>query len=98
MNIISRPRIAEAIARHPICAGWLNRWWQVAKKAEWTCLQDVRQVFPSADQVGDRLVFDATAGRRLIVGVSYASEIGKGALFVKAFLTHAEYEKDKWRD
>jgi mRNA interferase HigB len=68
----------------------------VAKRAEWTSLNDVRETFPSADQVGDRLVFNATAGRRLIVGVSYASENGSGALFVKAFLTHAEYDRYQW--
>jgi mRNA interferase HigB len=96
VNIISRRKILEASARHPICAAWLNRWWQVAKRAEWTSLSDVREVFPTADQVRNRLVFDATAGRRLIVGVSYASDKGHGALFVKAFLTHAEYDRHKW--
>jgi mRNA interferase HigB len=98
VNVISRLGIIEAVARHPVCAAWLNRWWQLAKKAEWNCLDDVRQIFPSVDQVGNRLVFNATAGRRLIVDVSYASDKGKGALFVKAFLTHAEYEKNQWRD
>jgi mRNA interferase HigB len=98
VNIMSRQTIVEAGRRHPICANWLSRWWQVAKRAEWTCLADVRHVFPGADQVGDRLIFDATAGHRLIVGVSYASERGKGAVFVKAFLTHAEYERNKWRN
>ena len=98
MNVISRQTIVDAMSRHPVCASWLNRWWQIARKAEWTCLDDVRQVFPSADQVGGRLVFDATAGRRLIVGVSYASGQGKGALFVKALLTHAQYDQDRWKD
>jgi mRNA interferase HigB len=79
-----------------MCAAWLNRWWQVAKRAEWTSLNDVREVFPSADQVGDRLVFNSTAGRRLIVGVSYARDQGNGALFVKAFLTQVEYDRYQW--
>jgi mRNA interferase HigB len=96
VNVISRRKILEASARHPICTAWLNRWWQVAKRAEWASLSDVRQVFPSVDQIGDRLVFNATAGRRLIVGVSYASERGNGTLFVKAFLTHAEYDRYEW--
>lgn len=98
MNVISRQMIREATSRHPNCAAWLNRWWRSAKQAEWTSLEDVRRSYPSADQVGDRLVFDATAGRRLIVGVSYASDTGKGALFVKAFLTHAEYDQEQWKN
>jgi mRNA interferase HigB len=104
VNVISRRTIVDASKRHPVCASWLHRWWRVAKAAEWTCLDDVREVFPSVDQVGQRLVFDATAGRRLIVGVSYASDPiqgkggGKGALFVKVLLTHAEYDRNKWKD
>jgi mRNA interferase HigB len=98
MNVISRRTIFAAKARHPLCAAWLDRWWQIAKAAEWTSLEDVRRVFPSADQVGQRLIFDATGGRRLVVGVSYAGRRGKGALFVKAFLTHAEYEKQSWNE
>lgn len=97
MNVISRQILEQAKSKHPICASWLDRWWQVASKAKWTCLDDVRASFASADQVGERLVFNATAGHRLIVGVSYASESGRGALFVKAFLTHAEYDKNRWR-
>lgn len=98
MNVISRRKIREAIQRHPNCAGWLNRWWNSAKKAEWTSLDDVRVTYASADQVGKRLIFDATDGHRLIVGVSYANEQGKGALFIKGFLTHAEYDKQKWKE
>jgi mRNA interferase HigB len=98
VNVISRRAIVEAKSRHPLCAAWLDRWWQVAKAADWTCFDDVRQIYASVDQVGDRLIFDATSGRRLVVGVSYAGDRGKGALFVKAFLTHAEYDKKKWNE
>jgi len=31
---------------------------------------------------------------RLICGVAYANRWVKGTLFVKLFLTHAEYDKD----
>lgn len=96
LNVISRRTIIQAKSRHPLCASWLDRWWQIAKAAEWTCLEDVRKAYPSVDQVGDRLIFDATGGRRLIVGVSYGGRFGKGALFVKALLTHAEYDRQEW--
>ena len=98
MNVISRGKMVKAAKRHPVCAAWLNRWWAIAKKAEWSSLDDVRGIYPIADQVGNRLIFDATAGRRLIVGVSYASETGKGALFIKEFLTHAEYDQEEWKE
>ena len=56
-------------------------------------------VYPSADQVGGCLVFDACGNRyRLIVGVVYADETKGGTLFVKQFLTHAQYDKGKWKE
>jgi mRNA interferase HigB len=97
MNVISRPAILVAAQRHPQAAEWLNAWWKVAKSQQWTNLSDVRAVYPSADQVGGCLIFDAPKGCRLVVGVMWADETKNGTLFVKHFLTHAEYDKDKWK-
>ena len=94
MNVIARPAIIGAIARHPDAESWLNAWWKQANRAEWRSLHDVRQVYPSADQVGRCLVFNACGNKyRLIVGVTYADEARGGTLFVKHFLSHAEYDK-----
>ena len=97
MNVISRPRINDAIERFPNAARWLNAWWQRAKHEQWPSLQDVRRVYPSADQFGGCLIFDAPGGCRLITGVIWADETKNGTLFVKCFLSHAEYDKDEWK-
>ena len=99
MNVISRVAIERAKQAHPHCRQWLDNWWRVAKAAHWHSLQEVRRSFPSADQVGGRLVFDAPEAKRLIVGVSYASHHPPrgGTLFVKHFLTHAEYDLGTWK-
>jgi mRNA interferase HigB len=97
VNVISRPRILDAIKRHPNAARWLNAWWQRAKHEQWRSLQEVRLVYPSADQIGGCLVFDAPGGYRLIAGVIWSDDTKNGTLFVKEFLTHAEYDKDQWK-
>jgi len=97
MNVISRPAVDAAIDRHPQCAAWLNAWWQRARNEQWTSLQAVRSVYPQVDQVGSCLVFNANAGRRLIAGVRYADQHRGGTLFVKHFLTHAEYDRGDWK-
>ena len=98
MNVISRPAISEAIRRHPDAETWLNAWWKWAKAEQWESLYDVRVRFPAADQVGGCLVFNACGNKyRLIVGVIYADESTGGTLFVKDFLTHAEYSKNRWQ-
>lgn len=97
LNVISRPAVDVAIARYPQCAAWLNAWWQRARHERWRSLQEVRLVYPQTDRVGSCLVFNANAGRRLIVGIRYASPFRGGTLFVKHFLTHAEYDRDDWK-
>ena len=97
MNVISRPGIDAAIERHPECARWLSAWWQLARHEQWTSLRDVRLVYPQTDRVGSCLVFNATGGRRLIVGVRYATETTGGTLYVKHFLSHCEYDKGTWK-
>jgi mRNA interferase HigB len=98
MHVISRPAIREAIDRHTDAAGWLNHWWHLATKSRWASLGDVRHVYSNADQVGGCLVFNVCGNRyRLIVGVKYADELQNGTLWVKHFLTHAEYSKNQWK-
>ena len=98
MHIIARPAIAHAKHRHPACANWLDNWWQTASWADWDKLSDVRGDYPSADQVGDCLVFDAPGARRLICNVHYANDNRQGTLYVREFFTHAEYDRDSWKD
>jgi mRNA interferase HigB len=99
MNVVSRPAVRAAQARHPQCRNWLDDWWKTARKAQWTNFHDVRTAYPTADQVGRCLVFDAPGARRLIVGVYYSKpeKEDSGTLYVKNFLTHAEYDRSDWK-
>jgi mRNA interferase HigB len=98
MHIIARPAIEDAKLRHPQSRVWLDNWWRTAARATWRSLHDVRHDYPSADQVGDCLVFDAPGARRLICNVHYATDERHGTLYVRSFLTHAEYDRGDWRD
>ncbi|MCA9222031.1 MAG: type II toxin-antitoxin system HigB family toxin [Planctomycetales bacterium] len=50
------------------------------------------------DQGGACLVFDASGARRLICNVRYATPTRQGTLYVWHFLTHAEYDRNDWKD
>ncbi len=51
---------------------------------------EVKAVFGSVDQVGDRLVFNVRGhAYRLIFGVEYR----RGILFIKFIGTHTEYDR-----
>lgn len=91
--MISRRGLLEFAALHAGSLGPLTSWFHVARRARWRGLQDVRQDFPSADQVGDALIFNIKGNRyRLIARVNYPGQ----RIFLKALLTHAEYDRKEW--
>lgn len=70
--------------------GQLRAWYSSTDKADWSSFADVRANHPSADQVGEKLVFNIAGNRvRLVVAIDY---VRKGVL-VKWVGTHAEYDK-----
>jgi mRNA interferase HigB len=95
MHIISRKNQLEYSGIHPDAATPLDNWYRVAKSATWRYLEDVRQVYPSAEAVGNFTVFNIKGNDyRLIVSIIYPAQ----RIYIKYVLTHAEYDKDKWKD
>ncbi|MGZ4895471.1 MAG: type II toxin-antitoxin system HigB family toxin, partial [Candidatus Angelobacter sp.] len=72
----------------------IAEWYRVAKHAVWRSLADVRKVYPHADFVDPYTVFNIKGSSyRLIVKIEYRWQI----IFVKQLLTHAEYNRGKWK-
>lgn len=94
MNIVSKRKLLEAERQHRELAGVLDAWFRIAKRAKWTSLNDVRKTFRDTDEVDGRTVFDIKGNKfRLITGVNYQSQ----TIFIKHVLTHAEYDKERWK-
>lgn len=94
MHIISRKALKKFWGDHPDAEKPLITWYKRTRKAEWKHLADVRRIYPSADQVGELTVFNIGGNKyRLITRVEYRWQ----KVFVRAVLTHAEYDKDKWK-
>jgi mRNA interferase HigB len=95
MHIISRKSLLEFSQLHANAYTPLDDWYRSAKAAEWKNLSEVRQFYPSADPVGNFTVFNIKGNTyRLIVSIDYECQI----VYVKYVLTHAEYDKEKWKD
>jgi mRNA interferase HigB len=94
LHVISRKKLLEAARAYSDLYGPLDIWYRIAKKAEWRSLEDVRQVFPLADGVGKYVVFNIKGNNfRLIAEISYPSR----RIFIRHVLTHAAYDKGRWR-
>jgi mRNA interferase HigB len=96
VNLIAIERFAR---KHRDAASWLANWVDVAGASGWRDIQDVRKQFPSADGVTLKTgvvvtVFDVKGNTyRLLTVISYAA----GRVLILDVLTHAEYDKEKWK-
>ena len=72
-----------------------NLRYNTVKTVEWDNLEDVRKIYPSAEAVGNFTVLNIKGNTyRLIISIDYED----GTIYYKYFLTHAEYDKDKWKN
>jgi mRNA interferase HigB len=95
MHIITRARLTEFWQNHPNAKTSLRLWYKLASVAEWQNFVDLRQTFPSADQVGNLTVFNISGNNyRLITFIDYTYQ----KVFIRYVLTHAEYDKDDWKN
>jgi len=100
MRVIKRATLAAYWQQNPQAESGLLYWHKLAKEARWACLQDVRATFPHADVVavasGRNVVVFNIAGNkyRLITAIHYNRQLA----FTLMVLTHAEYNKERWKE
>jgi mRNA interferase HigB len=94
VNVISKRGLFDRAARYPDAASALRVWFDVAVASEWRGLDDIRKSLPATDMIGDLAIFNIRGNRfRLIVRIVFQYQ----RLYVKEFLTHSEYNREKWK-
>lgn len=94
MRVIKRGALNEYIAIHPKASSPLNAWYDHVsmKSTDWKSFADVKKDYRLADKVGSCYVFNIGGNDyRLIVKISHVF------VFIKKFMTHAEYNKNTWK-
>ncbi len=79
----------------PMFIHQIESWYAIVKKATWQNLTEVQPIYQKAEAVGNFTVFNLKGNDyRLIVGINYESQ----TIYYKYLLTHAEYDKDGWKN
>jgi mRNA interferase HigB len=100
VRIIAESTLAVFAARHPQAETRLEAWRQIVRQEQFRHFADLRRCFRSADQVrvasGNPVVVFNICGNnyRLVCAIHYNT----GNVFLLRFLTHAEYDKERWKD
>lgn len=95
MHIITRKRLNEFAHKHPEMRTSLANWYQLVKKTDFASFAELPTIFPSADQVGKLTVFNIGGNKvRLIAAIHYNLK----KLYIRAVLSHEEYNLGKWKE
>jgi len=99
VRVISLKPLRAFWERHPDAETPLRQWYRLATHATWQSLQQLRADLPHADGVENKrrqtlTVFNIAGNKyRLIARIRYDYQL----INVRAVLTHAEYDKGKWK-
>ena len=95
MHIITKRRLSDFWENHAAAEKPLKAWYTHVKHAQWQNFADLKEDFPSADQVKRFTVFNIGGNNfRLIVRIEYIQQ----KVYIRSVMTHAEYDKDRWKD
>jgi mRNA interferase HigB len=97
MHVITRKRLNEFIEDQDKTAkSGLEQWYRLMKRNIFQSPAELTQMFPSADRVGKLTVFNI-GGRtavRLIAAIHYNTQ----KVYIRAVLTHTEYDRGNWKE
>lgn len=80
--------------QHPNSKNSLSRWFKIMRKANFTSFNELSISIPSADKVGDLIVFNIGGNKyRLITSIHF----NRGKVYIRYVLTHKEYDKGAWK-
>ena len=94
MHVISRKALRCFWEQHPDSEVPPSRWFRIVRRSEFASFAPLRATIPSADMVGELVVFSIGGNRyRLVASVHF----NRRKLYIRHVLTHAEYDKGAWR-
>jgi len=100
VRIVKEKFLRDAAERYPKAAKYLAAWTRTVRAAAWRNLAEVRGVYGSADVVRVRsgkpvIAFNVCGNTyRLVAALHFDSQMA----YTLRFLTHAEYDRDDWKD
>jgi len=94
MHVISRKALQLFIRLHPDSKSALEAWFRIMRRHDFESFNALQQLFPSADMVGNLVVFNIGGNKyRLISAIHF----NRKKVYIRDVLTHAEYDKERWK-
>ena len=94
MTVLGTSILGQFIHDYPDSQSSLNGWLKTMQQNNYKHFNDLKQTFGAADYVRPYTVFNISGNKyRLISLITYAARTAA----IRQILSHAEYDKGKWR-
>lgn len=94
MKLISNKMLREFAELHPNAEQPLQDFRHLMERGTYDSFAKLKATFGSLGKVGERFVFNIGGNKyRLIAAIAFQEQL----LWVKAVLTHAQYDKGDWK-
>lgn len=94
MHVITQKQIQDAKKQYQECQSALDGWLRIMQKKSFANFSELKETFRSVDYVNGKYVFDVGGNKlRIIASIHFNTQ----RLFIRSVLTHAEYDKGKWK-
>ena len=94
MKLISNKVLREFAQVHADAEQPLQDFRYLVEKGTYTNFAQLKATFASVDKVGERFVFNIGGNKyRLVAAIAFQA----GLVWVKAVLTHKDYDKGEWK-
>ena len=85
----------EFVAKYPETNNALASWYRQMKQNDFASIEEIRKIFPAADKVGKLTVFNLGGNK---VRVAAAIHYNRKKVYIRAVMTHEEYDAGKWKE
>ncbi len=81
--------------KYPETKTALANWYASVRRNNFESLPNLKSMFPTADRIGKLTVFNFGGNKvRLITAIHY----NRKRIYIRAVLTHNEYDRGKWKE
>jgi mRNA interferase HigB len=95
MRVIAKRPLVQFWTKYPEAEKPLRNWLTICSATDFENFAQLKQTFGTVDKVGKFIVFDIGGNKfRLIVVVHF----NRKRIYVRAVLTHKEYDQDHWKN
>lgn len=94
MRIITKAKLIDFWERHNGAKAPLMSWYNITIEPQFKDFNDLKKSFGQVDYVEGKYIFNIGSAYRLVTAIHFNRQM----VFIRHVLTHAEYDRGKWKN